>query len=473
MAGTFILGETKVRPGAYFNIQKKEESGEGILEGVTAVLFRADFGPLNTVVELKAGEPWEKIFGNGLTTDAIGEALEGGARTVLACRIGNGGTPATVALHDTEGTEAVVISVNYPGDKDFSVSVREKLSDSTRKECLIYSGTREFEKLEFAAGEGEAERLVSALNAMEHFHGELTEGKEKALLAAVSQEPFAGGSNPQVTAEDYSNGFAQTEAWEFNTICVDTEDQEIHLLLAAFVNRMFEEGLPAQAVVAENHTVPLETRQNHAAAFNNEKMNYVLNAHMMELGKDGQEREIDGYRTAARIAGMIGATPSGQSLTHTVVEGFTEILEKLTNSQMIHAESKKGCIVFSHNREKKVWIDNAINTLITPADNQDDGWKKIRRVATRFELLRRLNAAVEELVGKTDNDSNGRSTIVSRMNDIGTAMVEESKLTAFKASESSTYPADVDSAWFDISVTDKDSMERIYLTYQFQFSTNE
>ena len=124
-------------------------------------------------------------------------------------------------------------------------------------------------------------------------------------------------------------------------------------------------------------------------------------------------------------------------------------------------------------RTEKSRFDNAINTLITPADNQDDGWKKIRRVTTRFELLRRINAAVEELVGKTDNDSNGRSTIVSRMNDIGTAMVEESKLVAFKASESSTYPADVDSAWFDISVIDKDSMEHIYLTYQFQFSTNE
>lgn len=473
MAGTFILGETKIRPGAYFNIQKKEESGESILEGVTAVLFRADFGPLNTVVELKAGEPWEETFGNGLTTDAIREAMDGGARTVLACRIGNGGTPATVALNDTEGTEAVVISVNYPGDKEFSVSVREKLSDSSRKECIIYAGTQEFEKLEFAAGEEEAQHLVTALNSRKHFHGELKEGKEKALLAVVAQEPFTGGSNPQVTAEDYSNGFAQTEAWEFNTICVDTEDHEIHLLLAAFVNRIFEEGLLAQAVVAENHTVSLETRQEHAAEFNNEKMNYVLNAHMMEIGKDGQEREIDGYRTAARIAGMIGAAPSSQSLTHAVVEGFTEILEKLTNPQIIRAESRNGCLVFSQNREKQVWIDNAINTLITPADNQDDGWKKIRRVATRFELLRRINAAVEELVGKTDNDSNGRSTIVSRMNDIGTAMVEESKLVAFKASESSTYPADVDSAWFDISVIDKDSMEHIYLTYQFQFSTNE
>ena len=367
----------------------------------------------------------------------------------------------------------MVISVNYPGDKEFSVSVREKLSDSSRKECIIYAGTQEFEKLEFAAGEEEAQHLVTALNSRKHFHGELKEGKEKALLAVVAQEPFTGGSNPQVTAEDYSNGFAQTEAWEFNTICVDTEDHEIHLLLAAFVNRIFEEGLLAQAVVAENHTVSLETRQEHAAEFNNEKMNYVLNAHMMEIGKDGQEREIDGYRTAARIAGMIGEAPSSQSLTHAVVEGFTEILEKLTNPQIIRAESRNGCLVFSQNREKQVWIDNAINTLITPTDNQDDGWKKIRRVTTRFELLRRINAAVEELVGKTDNDSNGRSTIVSRMNDIGTAMVEESKLVAFKASESSTYPADVDSAWFDISVIDKDSMEHIYLTYQFQFSTNE
>ena len=36
MAGTFILGETKVRPGSYFNIQKKGSNAvAGIMNGVT------------------------------------------------------------------------------------------------------------------------------------------------------------------------------------------------------------------------------------------------------------------------------------------------------------------------------------------------------------------------------------------------------------------------------------------------------
>lgn len=53
MAGTFILGETKVRPGTYFNIQKKGgNAAAGVMNGVTAVIFRADFGPLNEAIEL-------------------------------------------------------------------------------------------------------------------------------------------------------------------------------------------------------------------------------------------------------------------------------------------------------------------------------------------------------------------------------------------------------------------------------------
>ena len=53
MAGTFMVGEQKVRPGSYFNIQKKEKNPvPGIINGVTAVIFKADFGPLGTCVEL-------------------------------------------------------------------------------------------------------------------------------------------------------------------------------------------------------------------------------------------------------------------------------------------------------------------------------------------------------------------------------------------------------------------------------------
>ena len=448
MAGTFILGETKVRPGSYFNIQKKGgNAAAGVMNGVTAVIFKADFGPLNTAVELSAEDGYERTFGTGLTTDAMKEAIAGGAKTIIACRVGNGGSQGTITLKDTDEEEALTITAKYPGDKDFTVTIREKLSDSALKECIFYAGTTEFEKLEFSAGEGEVDALVAALASSRNFKAEAKEGKGTAVLAAVSQSAFTKGINPQVTTGDYSNAFAQVEPFDFNTICLDTEDTEIHLLLQSFINRIFDAGSLCQAVVAEKHTVDLEIREAHAASFNDEKMNYVLNAHIDEQGK-----EIDGYQTAARIAGMIGAAAANSSLTHTVINGFSEIKEKLTNTEIIAAE-KRGCLVLTYNKAKQVWIDNAINTLITPADNQDDGWKKIRRVKTRFELIRRINT--------------------SQIQGVGDSMREEGKLVACSVTESSAYTADGDSAWFDIDVIDKDSMEHIYLTFLFRFSTNE
>lgn len=467
MAETYIVGETKVRPGAYFNIQKQETNAQAnVISGVTAVIFKADFGPLNQVVELNAVNDYTNIFGNGGTTDAIREAVNGGAKTIIACRVGNGGTTASITLNDKEGAAAVTITASYPGKKEFTATIREKLSDSTLKECIIYSGTAEFEKVEFVAGEGEAAALVKAFSTSKKFKAEVKSGQESAVMLNVSQNLFTAGTDPQTTTNDYSNAFATVEPYDFNTICVDTEDAEIHLLLQAFVNRIFDAGTLAQAVVAEKHTVELETRQTHAAAFNDEKMHYVLNAYVNEQGI-----EIDGYQTAARIAGLIGACASNSSLTHMVINGFTEILERLTNSQIVAAE-KMGCLVLTYNSSKQVWLDNAINTLITPADNQDDGWKKIRRVKTRYELIRRMNVASDNLVGKIDNDTNGRATVISQLQAVGNAMVSEGKLTSCKVSESTTYTADGDSAWFEIVVVDKDSMERIYLTYKFQFSTN-
>lgn len=468
MAGTFILGETKVRPGSYFNIQKKsDDSVAGVMNGVTAVIFKADFGPLNTAVELSAEEGYERIFGTGLTTDAIKEAIAGGAKSIIACRVGNGGTKGTINLKDTDEEDALSITAKYTGDKDFTVTIREKLSDSTVKECIFYAGTMEFEKVEFAAGEGEAKALADAMAVSKNFTAELKEGKESAQFTTVSQSAFTKGSNPQATAEDYSNAFAQVEPYEFNTICLDTEEPEIHLLLQSFLNRIFDAGSLAQAVVAEKHTVDLESRIKHAASFNDEKMNYVLNAWVNEQGT-----EIDGYQTAARLAGMIGAASAASSLTHTVIGGFSEILEKLTNTDIIAAE-KSGCIVLSYNKAKQVWIDSAINTLITPAENQDEGWKKIRRVKTRFELIRRINNTADDLVGKVDNDNNGRATVISQIQGVGDAMREEGKLVSCVVTESSTNKADIDSAWFELDIIDKDSMEHIYLTFLFRFSTSE
>lgn len=468
MAETFVVGETKTRPGAYFNIQKQGTNAPAdVISGVTAVIFRSDFGPLNKAVELSADDDYAGIFGNGGTTDAIREAVNGGARTIIACRAGNGGTAATITLNGSDGEAAVTLTAVYPGKKEFTVTIREKLSDSTVKECIIYTGTTEFEKHEFASGEGEAAALADAFSGSGNFRAELKAGRGNAVMLNVSQSIFTAGTDPQMTTGDYSNAFAVVEPYDFNTICVDTEDTAVHLLLQAFVNRVFDAGTLGISVVAEKHTVDIDTRIAHAAAFNDKKMCYVLNAHISEQGT-----EIDGYQTAARLAGMIGACVSNSSLTHTVINGFTEILESLTGTRIVAAE-KKGCIVFTYNSSGQVWIDNAVNTLVNPSDNEDDGWKKIRRVKTRFELIRRMNVTADNLVGKVDNDTNGRATVISQLQDVGDAMVSEGKLISCTVKESTVNTADGDSAWFEMEVIDKDSMEHVYLTYRFRFSTVE
>ena len=467
MAGTYIIGEKKVRPGAYFNVTKKDEGiTPDIISGVVACVFKSDFGPLGTVAELGTSEGYEKTFGTGGTTDTIREAFNGGAVTVLAVRLGNGGTAASITLNDDEGEGVVKIAGNYPGAKPFSVTVREKLTDNKVKQCIIYSRNTEFESIEFDAGENEAANLIKAFQQSRNFTAQLLdEEKESSKVAAISQGAFSAGTDPETTVSDYSNAFTELESYEFNTLCVDTNDVGVHLLMHSFINRVYDAGQFIMGVVAESSDVSLNERMEHALAYNDYKMHYVLNAHCGE-----SDAEIDGYQTAARVAGMIAAVPSNKSLTHNVLNGVSRLIERLTNTNMIKAE-QSGCIVLSVNSDKQVWIDSAINTLVTPDEDHDAGWKKIRRVKTRFELMRRINITADSLVGKVDNDSNGRKTIISQLQSVGSAMVSEGKIVQLSCYEDTDFTSDGDEAYFRIEVIDKDSAEHIYMQYQFQFSS--
>lgn len=469
MAGSYTPGEKKVRPNAYYHIGKKGTgSTAGAVNGVTAVLFRADFGPLNTAYEMSSDENYEDVFGSALTTDAIAQAIAGGAKTIIAVRVGSGGTAATLDLKDTGSFTAVVtLTAKYPGAKALTCTVRKTLADETIKECIIYSGTKQVEKVEFAAGAGEAGALAEAFANSNNFIATVKSGQQSKELADVSQTLFTAGTNPTVNNAAYSDALEQTEPFEINTLCVDTEDNAVHLLVQSFMSRMMDVGSLMTAVVAEKKSVDLDTRMTHAAAFNDERMMYVLNASAMY-----GSTELDGYQTAARLAGMIGSVASSSSLTHTVISGFSGLGEPLSNTKIIKAE-QSGCIVLSANKSGQVWIDNAINTLVTPPADRDDGWKKIRRTKTRYELIRRCNTTNDNMVGKVDNDNAGRAAIIGALQSIVDEMVAESKLVSGTVSLNPAYSPNGDSAWFIIDIVDKDSAEHFYTDFLFRFETTD
>ena len=474
MSDRFTLGESKVRPGVHF----RQESGNelnltGAENGIVAVAFKANWGPLGEVITVNNPADIATLYGDdsgtGSNVAILRKIFQGGASQIKAVRVGSGGTKAAITLKDTTAdtaVDAVTLTAKYAGTRALSVTIKDSLSNSSERECIIYAGTTELFSVAFAKGNaGEIDALVAAINGNEESVVTATKltGTTNGLLAAVTQATFTtAGVSPTITSSSYGDAFDLLEAANWNTICVDSSDSAVTTLLKTFINRANDSGLMGIAVIGEPSSVTYANRKAAAAACNSENVVYVLNGF-----KVGDER-YEGFDAAAVVAGLIAYVPSNQSLTHAVINGATEIIDPLTNAKIVEC-LQSGALVFTEASSGAIWIEQGINTLVV-LGNKDAGWKKIRRTKTRFELMSRINKNVEPIIGAVDNDSNGRATVIMIANGVIEEMVSENKLIRGSCTEDTNNPARGDSAWFVIEVYDKDSIEHIYLTYRFHFA---
>lgn len=468
MAGFFSVGETKTRPGVY---TRYENVGgvplAGAVNGIGAVIIKANWGPLNQVVDLDSSVDHKDIFGSELTVNIIDEIYAGGASRVKAVRVGSGGSKTSINLKDSSsgaGVDVVKIEAKYPGSRTFTVTIRESIMDTEKKECIIFEGTKEFEKVTFAAGATEPAALVAAFAKSANFIvTKLANGD--GMMKSIAQQAMIAGTNPDVTTASYSDGFSALEASKWNVLCVDTNDSAVHALMHPFIQRIYQDGKLVMGVVAESNLIDFNTRLTNCAAFNDEKMHYVLNSWY-----DASGNLYDGYKAAARLCSMIASVASNASLTHSVIQRAVSLAEPLTNSQIEKALGK-GALCLTLNANDQVWIESGINTLVTPSGDQDEGWKKIRRTKTRFELMDRIVATTDPLIGKVNNDADGRATLIAAAQGVINAMISESKLlNGSTIYEDSANPPMGDSAWFILAIDDIDSIEKAYLTFQFRFA---
>lgn len=509
MAGTFLIGEKKVRPGTYF---RRENYGGpdvvGATNGIGAAIFQADWGPMNKVydLDLTMKNDIADYFGSDPHVKILREMFDGGAITIRAIRCGDddgvassvtlkatnmpvtveagagagtasgdgvdlddeeaivGGAGAAV-VSDSTPVDAVTITAAYPGARSFTVSIRTNLITEMR-ECIIYDGTVIFEKVTFEAGENEVANLITALNKSKNFIAKAVGGViPDGPLVTVTQAPMTGGKNPTVTAASYDRATNQLERVKWNCLIVDTDDVGVHALIQSFVDLSYEMGHFGFGCVAGKSTQDLDERMALAASYNDEKMAYLLNGWESNSGV-----VYDGYLGAARIGGMIAGFETNTSITHEVVKSALKLIEPLTNGEIIKA-LRKGCLVLSRNDDDQVQIEAGINTLVTLDADMDEGWKKLRRTKCRFELMDRVNSTCDKLVGKVNNDVDGRQTVMAAAQKVLNTMASEKKILATSyVYEDPANPAEGDSAWFKLAIDDIDSLEHIYLTYQFRFS---
>lgn len=463
MSGTWHVGEEKDRPGVY---RRTENGGNievaGAEEGVGLAVVSGTWGPLNTPVLTDASEDVASIIGSGKGAKVITEMRTGGVNEIVVVRVGTGGKSAELTLKDDAEADVVTFTTLYPTSRKLSFTVKDSLDDDAARQAILYEGSKALESRTFASGSGEVDAIIEAFADSKYLVG-----KKKAAgsgtLAAVAQKAFVDGADPEVSTEAYNDGFAASEEESWDGVAVDSEDTAVHTLLQAFIERKFEEGEYPYFCVGEPKSVPFDTRIQHALSFNDEKGHYVLNSYV-----DSNGAVYEGYLLAARIVGMIISTPSNQTIMHEVISGAVKLNEKLTNAQIKKA-LRSGCIILTLNRSRQVWIEDDINTLVTLSGDQDEGWKSIRRMKTRFELMKRIDKTLEGL--KVDNDTNGRATVISAIQDVLKAMEGENKLLpGGEVALDSKNPPKGNSAWFAIAPDDIETLKRMYLTYRFRFT---
>lgn len=472
MAIFYKEGEAKTRPGVY---QRYENIGHSTLvtaqDGICAIPVRASWGPLGKVVKNNRKADLAKnygpgTYGAGYTIPAAEAMFEGGAVTVYTYRMGQGGKKATLTV------DGMTVTAKYEGKMPLSVAIQTSLGDSAKKQFLVYTGTSLVETFSFAAdGKAEGANLIEAVKNSKYVDVTAETAPATVTVLAVASGALSGGEDPTVTNEDYSKAFAAFEKYYYNTIALDVDDDEnmtLSLMLQAYKNAAYDLGKLGIAVVGQKVTVPFEKRLANAAAFNDYKVVYLGGGWMA-----GAENK-DGVMAICYTAGVIASTPSNKGIVHTVINGGTDLCESLTYYQYEEA-IRSGMLMVSMSTEGEIWFDSGVNTFLSPIDTlNDEGWKKIRRVKVRFEMFDRLDRVLTPKVGRVSADTDGVADVIQTGQRILDAMAnDEGKLMAgptFAADPD--HPFEGDSAWFIIQADDLDSLEKIYLRYQFRYSQN-
>lgn len=462
----YTAGETKIRPGVY---QRYSNAGgsqiPSALNGVCAIVITASWGPIGTVTTHESSRSIEETYGSGESVDVAKMLIAGGASKVHIVRAagasGSEGEAGTSVLEPN-----MTLNSKYAGSRQIKVKVAANPADATLKNVYVLEGTSQLEKFEYTAdATDEREAFMAAVAASQY----ITAVKGDAEGVISEQEVTLTGTDPEPSTDEYEDAFYALEPYDYNVIVTDKATNAYNNLLVAYIDEAYKGGKFVMSVVGELTTgdgkVDFATRCANAKVFNNKKVVYMGSGWI-----NSENQVVDGAKAVAYTAGLVAGTPSTQSIVHAIVSGAVELIDKLTNAQHETA-IKSGMLTLSMNSDRQIWYDSGVNTLITPAANQDEGWKKIKRVKTRFEVMYRVDKAVAPKVGKVRCDADGIADIIQTGRGVLHAMCAEKKI---KAGYDMYLDPDLgysgDSAWFIIAVDDIDTLEKIYLHYHFRYT---
>jgi hypothetical protein len=434
MAGGTWTSQNKIRPGAYINFKSKKNVIASIGErGIATLPLTLPWGAEKEIITIHADDDLSKVLGINISDNSallIREVFKK-AKTLLLYRL-NEGSKATATL------EELTINAKYSGTKgnNITVIIQNDIDDTSKFEVIT---TFEGNKVD--------KQLVKTIDDLKP--NGYVEFKGTGELKTTSGLPLKGGEDGTVTNENYTDYLSAIEAYEFHTIGIPTKESDIKAVATDFVKRLKEDGRQVQLVL-----------ENYAEA-DSENVISVKNGVIL-----GDGTKITSDKAVAFVTGATAGANINQSNTYLQYEGAIDVDIKYTNKEIIDALNN-GEIVFTINN-RKVVIEQDINTLKTFTEDKDKDYRKNRLIRTLYEINNGIKLLWEtNYIGKIANSVDGR---ILFKKDVIKFLEQLQEIDALE----NVVPEDIeiekgkdkDSVLVKVEVQPIDSMEKLYMNVE-------
>ena len=388
--GGVFTTQNKVLPGAYINFVSKARALGAIGErGIVAVPFTGSWGKENEVMSLTA-EDFQKscmsVLGYSYTDDKMIPLREvfKGAREIKLFRLGTGTkAAATIGTGDDclnvtavcggiRGNDIkIVIEANIDKEKSFVVKTLLG-SDFTEVDSQVVTDVSELVSNDF-----------------------VTFGGTKIMATAGTN--LTGGTDEEITGNDYSEFLDKIEAEDFTTVLYDGNDDVTKGLFASFVKRLRDdEGYKVTCVLHDYAKADFEG----VISVKNE----------IETVGDIIDRTGLVYWAAGKTAGA----EVNESLTNVKYDGELSVLASYKKSELKEFIEKGEFVLYGDKGEYKVLKDINSFTSVTADKNSDFSNNQVIRVldAVANDTARIFDSFY---LGKVQNNATGRDIFKSEL----------------------------------------------------------
>jgi len=420
--GGYFTTYTKKMPGTYVNFSSALKASSVLSD--RGIVFFGDslaWGASGvTTLELSDLENLQSILGYNQNADEMIKVREifRHATKLYLYRLDSGGVKAsnTFATAKYEGTRGNAITIIIASD----VEHENKFVVSTALDGVIVDSQDNIG----AITDLEANAYVDWKT------GEIT-------LEATAGTPLANGANGTITGQSYQDMLNEAESYNFNILAYDGTDSTTKALFKAFTQRMREEiGANFQTVL-----------YNYSADYEG-VINVKNNADLVPW-----------------VAGAEAGCLVNASIANMLYDGEKVISANYTQSQLISSMDSGELVFHKIDDDYKVLKD--INSLTTFSTQKGKRFGENTTIRVNDQIGNDVAVMFNtQIMGKVQNDSEGRLYVWDKINDIMQALATQRAISNYDSADLRVFEIEGDSSAIgaEILYTPLNMLDKLYLT---------